>query len=293
MGPEPTDGDGMIFYALKGGQEIFRAYGSNNVLDNTIGSLYSQALTSASEDGFKLTYQKKSSNTYTISGTSNTSILYERTVFAPDASTSVTVSFRYPISEKQTWNSEVDKVIGSLHAYQAVTYTNSSSGFTFADLSGLEFIFTSGAGAWYTSVKIAPDGTFSGTYHDSDMGDTGSGYPKGTRYDCSFSGKFSALKKISDHEYSLRCESLSVAGKKNTVKIVDGIRTVNSAPAGIEANDSFLLYLPGRQIKGLPQDFLDWARGPRLGTDFSKLKTLDCFGLYDTVLKTGFTTGWK
>jgi len=114
MGPAPTNDDRRNFYSLKTGQQIFVASGINNVLGDTISSLYSKALASASKNGFKITYQVKSGNACTISGTSNDSILYEREILAPDASTVVTVDFRYPISEKQTWNPEVDKVIGSL-----------------------------------------------------------------------------------------------------------------------------------------------------------------------------------
>ncbi len=53
------------------------------------------------------------------------------------------------------------------------------------------FTFASGAGAWATSLKLSEDGSFVGGYHDSDMGDSGDGYPNGTIYVCGFSGKFS------------------------------------------------------------------------------------------------------
>ena len=49
--------------------------------------------------------------------------------------------------------------------------------FSYADLKGLEFSFSSGVGAWETMLGIMPDGTFSGTFHDADMGDNGAGYP--------------------------------------------------------------------------------------------------------------------
>ena len=252
MSPEPTNDDGRIFYSQKDGQEIVRAYGSNNVSNDTIDTLYARALKSASADGFKLTYQKKSGNTYTISGLNKDSILYEREVLAPDASTIVTVSFRYPISEKQTWNPEVDKVIGSLRTNLSAA-SSTGQGLTFADLSGLEFNFASGAGGWWTTVTIAADGTFSGHYQDSDMGDTGSGYPNGTRYVCDFSGRFSALKKVSDYEYSMQCVSLTTKGTKGAVQIVDGVKVINSDPYGFDKAGKFLLYLPGRGVQGLPK----------------------------------------
>lgn len=76
----------------------------------------------------------------------------------------------------------------------SVSYPDKSD-LTFADIAKLEFWFGSGAGAWCTTLKIKPDGTFNGHFQDSDMGDEGPDYPMGTRYECYFSGKFSPLKK--------------------------------------------------------------------------------------------------
>ena len=44
------------------------------------------------------------------------------------------------------------------------------------------FIFASGAGAWGSSLSLWPDGTFTGSYHDSEMGENGEDYPNGTVY---------------------------------------------------------------------------------------------------------------
>ena len=41
----------------------------------------------------------------------------------------------------------------------------------FTRLEGLEWTFSSGAGGWSTDMRILPDGTFSGEYHDSEMGE--------------------------------------------------------------------------------------------------------------------------
>ena len=38
------------------------------------------------------------------------------------------------------------------------------------NLVGKNFVFSSGAGGWGSSLSIGPNGTFSGDYHDSDMG---------------------------------------------------------------------------------------------------------------------------
>ena len=74
------------------------------------------------------------------------------------------------------------------------------------------FVFASGVGAWDTQVTIAPDGSFSGIYHDADMGGTGEGYPNGTEYICEFTGQFSQPTKVDDYTWSVQLESLSYDG---------------------------------------------------------------------------------
>ena len=63
------------------------------------------------------------------------------------------------------------------------------------------FIFTSGVGGWGTDLTIAPDGTFTGSYHDSEMGAIGDENPNGEVYVCAFSGAFIALPMAAN-----RCE---------------------------------------------------------------------------------------
>ena len=55
---------------------------------------------------------------------------------------------------------------------------------SFADLDGLSFCFSGGAGSWDTTFSIRPDGSFSGEYIDSDMGNRDTAYPGGTVYQC-------------------------------------------------------------------------------------------------------------
>lgn len=64
----------------------------------------------------------------------------------------------------------------------------------FAQMSGLTFNFASGAGGWWTEFTMNGDGSFKGNYHDSEIGSTGRGYPKGTVYVCKFSGRFTGGK---------------------------------------------------------------------------------------------------
>ena len=57
-----------------------------------------------------------------------------------------------------------------------------------------EFSFLSGAGAWRTVMTLNRDGTFTGWYLDSEMGEIGKGYPHGSAYTCTFSGKFKNIE---------------------------------------------------------------------------------------------------
>lgn len=92
------------------------------------------------------------------------------------------------------------------------------------------FDFSSGAGGWGTHIDLNPDGTFTGQYYDSDMGDTGSGYSNGTVYICNFDGKFSTPKQVNDFVYSMKFDNA----------------------------DEFMIYLPGIAISDLPEGFTNW-----------------------------------
>ena len=68
------------------------------------------------------------------------------------------------------------------------------------------FVFASGAGAWGTSLAVDKNGIFAGNFHDSDMGDTGDGYPNGTVYVSNFDGKFKNITKIDDYTYKMELD---------------------------------------------------------------------------------------
>ncbi len=52
--------------------------------------------------------------------------------------------------------------------------------------------------AWATSISLNRVGSVEGSYHDSDMGFIGEGYPHGTVYICKFSGVFDNIHQIDD-----------------------------------------------------------------------------------------------
>jgi len=147
------------------------------------------------------------------------------------------------------------------------------------------FCFTSGVGGWSTELYMKPDGTFTGYYHDSDMGDMGSGYPKGTLYECYFNGKFTDAYQIGENEYSMRLEYLNLDHAAGQTTIIDGVRIITSEPNGLENAREFRLYLPNRVTTDLPEPFLDWVRAPGVWND---TPTLQVYGLYNAGGEQGF-----
>lgn len=148
-----------------------------------------------------------------------------------------------------------------------------------------EFYFQSGAGAWSTDLHIEEDGTFSGLYHDSDMGDSGDKYPNGTIYFSDFHGKFSIPVKIDEYTYSMKLETITVEGNPGEEYYEDNIRYVYSEPYGLENADEILIYLPGAKTADLPEGFLSWTE---LAYAETKPETIPFFGLYNVNEEDGF-----
>ena len=134
-------------------------------------------------------------------------------------------------------------------------------------------------------LTLAADSSFSGEYHDSDMGDGGDDYPDGTVYLCNFSGKFTDIKQLDDHSYSLTLEELSSDYEQGKEWVEDGVRYVSSEPYGVEQGKDFILYLPDTPTDGLNEEFLSWWPG-QYQEDQSD--TLDFYGLYNVDMGYGF-----
>lgn len=157
------------------------------------------------------------------------------------------------------------------------------SNFSFKQLKGETFYFSSGVGAWSTELTMAADGTFQGEYSDSDAGDGGKGYT-GTVYLCKFSGKFTNLKKISKYVYSMELKQLKYP-KNKKAQIKKKVRYVYTDPYGLEEGKLFYLYLPGMKVKDLPESFRDWTH--LLSSDAPK--KLKFYGLYNVTKEYGFS----
>ena len=80
-------------------------------------------------------------------------------------------------------------ILGAALLLSAVTAAAEGAEVSFGELSGLIWEFSSGAGGWSAGLRIGEDGSFTGDFHDSEMGDMGEEYPNGTIYCCSFSGR--------------------------------------------------------------------------------------------------------
>ncbi len=150
----------------------------------------------------------------------------------------------------------------------------------------IEMVFSSGAGAWGTSLTLNSDGTFTGGFHDSNMGEQGDGYPNGTVYLSDFSGKFTQIKKLDSHSYEMYLTELTTEQPEGKEWIEDDIRYVCSNAYGLENGERFVFYLPETPIEGLNEFFLNWWPGYYPVED--RAEYLDCFGLQNTVTGDGF-----
>ena len=174
-----------------------------------------------------------------------------------------------------------------------------TSEFSFADITGREFDFSSGAGAWGTYLFVEEDGSFAGVYHDSNMGETGPGYNHGTVYYCAFSGKFGALKKINENTYETNIEEISYEDVPGREEIKENILYVYTVPYGLDGGETFRFYLPATRIADLPEEYIDWVRWSIPGymdnwnsetftSDLPEDATLDAYGLYNVEAMNGF-----
>lgn len=170
------------------------------------------------------------------------------------------------------------------------TEENSSEESTslFSELSKYQFVFSSGAGAWQTILNINADGTFHGSYTDSDMGDTGEDYPNGIVYSSTFEGKFTTPKKVNDYTYSVSIEFMKLEKKAGNEEIIDGIKYIYTQPYGLEDAKEIHIYTPQAPIKELPEGYRSWTGYRELSN--VKEEYLPFYGLYNVETESGFSS---
>lgn len=153
---------------------------------------------------------------------------------------------------------------------------------------GLDMIYASGAGAWGTNIYLNADGSFTGSYHDTDMGSMGDGYDS-TVYESEFKGKFTNIRMIEDYAFAMTLESLETEKPEGTEVIEDWdgvmVLTVASEALGIAGGEEFIFYLPNTPIKVLEEEFMSW--NPARNEKGSQLKR---YGLYNITTGAGFFT---
>ena len=129
----------------------------------------------------------------------------------------------------------------------------------FETLAGLEWSFSSGVGGWSTDMRIEADGSFSGDFHDSEMGESADEYPYGTVYCCSFTGRMALMEQVDEYAWKIRIEELRKDESQPAEDIDDGIRFVAAEPYGLSEGDEMILYRPGTPVSVLSEDMLLWA----------------------------------
>ena len=129
----------------------------------------------------------------------------------------------------------------------------------FAQFDGMTWSFCSGAGAWSTDLTIQPDGSFSGDYHDSDMGDTAESYPNGTIYVSSFSGRMSLVEQVDENSWKLRVDELTHTEPNGKEVIADGCRYIYTDVYGLSLGDEMTLYKPGTPVDSFTDEMKFFA----------------------------------
>ena len=156
---------------------------------------------------------------------------------------------------------------------------------TFEDVAGLEWSFSSGAGAWSTDLRIAEDGSFSGEFHDSEMGEAEEDYPNGTVYYCGFSGQMTLMEQVDDYSWKIHIDSLALDEEPGVETIDEDLRFVTTEPYGISEGDDLLLFLPGTPVDVLTEDMQMWAH---LFDMEEKPEALEDWLLYSEKNESGF-----
>lgn len=128
-------------------------------------------------------------------------------------------------------------------------------------LVGKNFVFSSGSGGWGSSLSIGPNGTFSGDYHDSDMGSTGPGYPGGTISESKVSGQFTRPHQVSPTLYEVDIENLQYEKPVGSSEIKENRKYEYSEAYGISKNTRMAIYLPGTPISSMPEELRFYSYG--------------------------------
>lgn len=155
----------------------------------------------------------------------------------------------------------------------------------------LNLVFASGAGAWGSLLTLQPDGSFTGDYHDSEMGSNGPDYPNGTCYVSVFGGQFAEIQQISDYSWSMKLTELSTEKEPEETWIEDGMRYIASDTYGVTGGEEFILYAPGTPADDLTAECRNWWPEAYLWRN-GEQDYLEGWCLYNVNTGQGFFTDW-
>ena len=140
----------------------------------------------------------------------------------------------------------------------------------FSAMADWTYTFSSGAGGWATELNVNPDGSFSGSYHDSDMGSTGPDHENGTIYLCDFSGHFSEnVRMAGPLMYALTVEDMKFENEPDTEEILEDVLYKYSKPYGLEditGEEGALVFMDaGAVTSAIKQEEMDWLSPTHFG----------------------------
>ena len=150
----------------------------------------------------------------------------------------------------------------------------------FSTLEGMTFSFSTGAGGASTTITFGANGSFTGTFTDSEMGLVGDKYPNGTVYTSEFYGSFADPKWESDYKYSIRLNGLYMKHALGVETIVDGVRYVTTSASGFEKAGYFSVYLPGAPISKVTAPVVTHV-GNVEGWGTAVPSSLPCWAIYN------------
>lgn len=155
----------------------------------------------------------------------------------------------------------------------------------FADVAG-EYNFASGVGAWSTDLTILPDGSFYGTYHDTDMEDS---ELNGVHYDaicyiCSFTGRIAPPEHSSAQE--LESSVLALDYEIGEPYVDDGVRYEPVEPYGIAQGDALRFFMQGAYVEAVPEDLVEWLKMKEGWPEWDRLPYV---AMFDETAAAGFS----
>jgi len=118
-----------------------------------------------------------------------------------------------------------------------------------------KWYLSSGAGAWGIQLRLWPNGTFAGYYHDWNGGEGDT--PRGTQYESLFAGRMGQVGKIHPWAYRMTVAWGSALGEARAESVKDGLMVITDHTFPKEGTE-YILYLPGAPREQLPEHFLEW-----------------------------------